>query len=211
LVHYIEVVPSDIALANRLAGEVLGRSLDELPPQTRLLLTTLHGWIEAEIRRLSITRAEFRFTRRQVRELTGWGDTQLRVHLGRLAELEYLLEHGGRRGQAFQYELAYGGEGEDGEPFLMGLIDADTLGSKPMTASSRGPDAGFAGASRPQSGPIAAALRGPGLPVQSSMAAACSEMDGIDPETTRQGEPHSLPSCRNGATAFPLAANPAAE
>jgi hypothetical protein len=211
LVHYIEVVPSDIALANRLAGEVLGRSLDELPPQTRLLLTTLHDWIEAEIRRLSITRAEFRFTRRQVRELTGWGDTQLRVHLGRLAELEYLLEHGGRRGQAFQYELAYGGEGEDGQPFLMGLIDADTLESKPMTASSRGPDAGFAGGSRPQSGPIAAALRGPGLPVQPSMAAACSEMDGIGPETARQGEPHSLPSYRNGATAFPLAANPAAE
>jgi DNA primase len=28
-------IPADIALANRLAHEVLGRSLDELPPQTR--------------------------------------------------------------------------------------------------------------------------------------------------------------------------------
>src|SRR5690606_28595878 len=37
-VEYIEVTLDDIALANRLAHEVLGRSLDELPPQTRRVL-----------------------------------------------------------------------------------------------------------------------------------------------------------------------------
>ena len=37
-VDYIEVTLDDIALANELAPEVLGRSLDELPPQTRRLL-----------------------------------------------------------------------------------------------------------------------------------------------------------------------------
>ena len=31
---YVEVTPDDIATANRLAHEILGRSLDELPPQT---------------------------------------------------------------------------------------------------------------------------------------------------------------------------------
>ena len=36
--HYIEVTLQDIAAANTLAHEVLGRSLDELPPQTRRLL-----------------------------------------------------------------------------------------------------------------------------------------------------------------------------
>jgi DNA primase len=36
--EYIEVTLEDIALANELAPEVLGRSLDELPPQTRRLL-----------------------------------------------------------------------------------------------------------------------------------------------------------------------------
>ena len=35
--EYIEVELDDIALANRLAHEVLGRTLDELPPQTRRL------------------------------------------------------------------------------------------------------------------------------------------------------------------------------
>jgi len=35
--RYIEVTLPDIALANQLAHEVLGRTLDELPPQTRRL------------------------------------------------------------------------------------------------------------------------------------------------------------------------------
>ena len=40
-VPYIEVTLDDIAVANRLAHQVLGRSLDELPPQTRRLLLAL--------------------------------------------------------------------------------------------------------------------------------------------------------------------------
>ena len=39
-IEYIEVTIEDIEIANRLAHEVLGRSLDELPPQTRRLLLT---------------------------------------------------------------------------------------------------------------------------------------------------------------------------
>jgi hypothetical protein len=38
VIEYIEVQKSDIALANKLAHEVLGRTLDEMPPQTRKLL-----------------------------------------------------------------------------------------------------------------------------------------------------------------------------
>jgi hypothetical protein len=109
------------ALAHRLAHEVLGRTLDELPPQTRRLLQTLNGWAGEECTRLAVRRPEFRFSRRQVRELTGWGDTQLKIHLARLAELEYLLVHRVKAGQGFEYELLYDGEGEAGERFLMGL------------------------------------------------------------------------------------------
>ena len=42
--HYIEVTLQDIAAANTLAHEVLGRSLDEQPPQTRRLLELLEQW-----------------------------------------------------------------------------------------------------------------------------------------------------------------------
>jgi site-specific recombinase XerC len=70
--------------------------MDELLPQTRKLLLLLHEWVNGECSRLNIPQADFRFTRRQVREALGWGDTQLKVHLGRLTELEYLVAHRGR-------------------------------------------------------------------------------------------------------------------
>src|SRR5271155_3650221 len=47
-VEYIEVALADIAVANRLAHEVLGRSLDELPPQTRRLLLAVDEMVTAE-------------------------------------------------------------------------------------------------------------------------------------------------------------------
>ena len=81
-VEYIEVTLDDIAVANRLTAEVLGRSLDELPPQTRRLLLLVDAMVAAECKRQKIERKDYRFSRREVRAVTGWGDTQLRLHLG---------------------------------------------------------------------------------------------------------------------------------
>jgi hypothetical protein len=72
-------------------------------------------------------RADFRFSRRDVRASTGWGDTQLKVHLHRLEELEYLLAHRGGRGQSFVYELLFESKGDDSKPMLPGLIDVARL------------------------------------------------------------------------------------
>ena len=58
-------------IANRLAHEVLGRSLDELPPQTRRLLLLTDEMVSAECQRQKIERADFRFSRRDVRVFTG--------------------------------------------------------------------------------------------------------------------------------------------
>jgi len=124
-IEYVEVELGDIALANRLAHEVLGRSLDELPPQTRNLLNQLLAMVREACEREGLERREYHFTRRQVRETTCWGDTQLKIHLARLVELEYLLVH--RKGQTFCYELAYAGEGSEGQRFLIGLLDPDDL------------------------------------------------------------------------------------
>ena len=124
-IEYVEVIPADIALANRLAHEVLGRSLDELPPQTRNLLDQLLVMVSEACEREGLERREYHFTRRQVREHTCWGDTQLKIHLARLVELEYLLIH--RKGQTFWYELAYAGEGSDGQRFMVGLLDPEQL------------------------------------------------------------------------------------
>jgi DNA primase catalytic core len=124
-VEYIEATLEDIATANRLAAEVLGRSLDELPPQTRRLLELLDGWVTKETERLKKGRADFLFSRRDLRAAAGWGDTQLKVHLARLVDLEYLLIHRGGRGQSFVYELLY--EKADGSRFVPGLIGIEKL------------------------------------------------------------------------------------
>jgi len=129
-VEYIEVAISDIAVANRLAHEVLGRSLDELPPQTRRLLLSVDEMVTAECERQKMERADYRFSRRDVRAYTGWGDTQLKIHLHRLEELEYLLIHRGGRGQSIVYELMFARPSDGGKPVLGGLIDIDKLGKK---------------------------------------------------------------------------------
>jgi DNA primase catalytic core len=165
--RYLEVQPSDIELANELAQEVLGRTVDELLPQTRKLLTLLHAWVKEECGRLGVEQADFRFTRRQAREAVGWGDSQLKIHLDRLMELEFLLAHRGRQGQTYTYELLYQGEDAEGRARLLGLIDgvqlqaaAMTMTSRGWEATSRGEDATFPGASRGGLGPFSEGSRG---------------------------------------------------
>ena len=126
----------DIATANRLAGEVLGRSLDELPPQTRRFLLLLEAFVVERCEALRVGREDFRFSRRDVRAGTRWSCDQVRVHLDRLVELEYVLVHRGGRGQSFEYELLYDGQGKDGRPFLTGLIDADALEAQSPVAGT---------------------------------------------------------------------------
>jgi hypothetical protein len=126
--EYIDVTPADIEQANRLLREVLGRSLDELAPQTRRLLSLLDDMVQAACQKHQVPRSEYHFTRRQVREFCGWTDFMVRTHLGRLVELEYVLVHRGGRGQSFVYELLYQERpGSEARPDAMGLMDARTL------------------------------------------------------------------------------------
>lgn len=133
---YINVDRNDIAVANGIAGEVLGRSLDELSPQTRSLLNQLHTFVHSQSKLANVPRDSFRFTRRDLREAIHWSDSQVRTHLDRLVELEYVLVHRGRGGQRYIYELLYNGEGAEDQPFLMGLIDPAKLKHPSSIATS---------------------------------------------------------------------------
>lgn len=160
-VEYVEVSAADIALANRLAHAVLGRSLDELPPQTRRVLAALDAWVSEQAGVQGVERLAVRFTRRAVRGPLGLSDTQLRVHLDRLVTLEYVRQHSGQNGSLYTYSLAFDGHSEDEAPQLMGLASADqtpTLRGKTATLRGRTPD--LAATLRPPCGDPAAPLRG---------------------------------------------------
>jgi len=110
IIEYIEVTKKDIEVADRLAASLLGRSLDELPPQTRKLWEQIQKMTKASAVRLAVDLAEVRFSRRELRDLTGWGQTQLRVHLSRLVEMEYLAPFRGPRNQILYQICEYDGD-----------------------------------------------------------------------------------------------------
>jgi DNA primase catalytic core len=126
-IEYVEVRVEDVEVANRLTHEALGRSLDELSVQTRWLLELITAMVAERCTQLAIQRSDYRFTRRDVREYATWSDFQVKMHMRKLEELEYVLVHRGGRGQSFVYELLYDGAGRDGKPFLVGLIDVAAL------------------------------------------------------------------------------------
>jgi hypothetical protein len=156
-VEYIEVTLDDIKTANRLAAAVLGRCLDELPPQTYRLLELLDGMVTEACRQQDIGRANCRFTRRQLRETTGWGNTQLKAHLRRLVELEYVIVHRYRHVRRHLYELNYSGAGNviDGK-LLAGLVDVEQLRQVDRSGSQAdrsGQNGDWSGHGRPLVGP----------------------------------------------------------
>jgi hypothetical protein len=178
-VRYIEVTRDDITVANRLAHEVLGRSLDELPPQTQRLLGLLSEMVGKQAETQGLERADVRFTRRQVREHTGWTDFPVRMHLEKLVALEYVLVHRGGPGQRFVYELLWDGQGQEGETFLAGLLDVEHLEASGTTRNREGSDADCEGAVSPGRGPLEATL-------SLDENGASSRTDGASSETARR-------------------------
>jgi hypothetical protein len=132
-----------------------------MPPQTRRLLELIERLVAERCKTAKMERPDVLFSRRQVREFTGWGDTQLKVHLGRLAELEYVLTHRADHGQGHVYELVYDGAGKDGGRFLPGLLDVEKLrAAHDYDAQRSGQNGERSGAGRPPVGGWSAGGRG---------------------------------------------------
>lgn len=141
-IEVLRVQPEDITLANRLASEVLARSLDELPPQTRKLWNHIRELVKA--RRDEHAKAATFFSRRELRQRCGWSETQVRVHLQRLDDLEYIARKLGRQGVGFVYEPLAPLDDESGR-WHVRLIDAAKL---PLQSHFAGETECFADPSR---------------------------------------------------------------
>ncbi|MES9904934.1 MAG: CHC2 zinc finger domain-containing protein [Sedimenticola sp.] len=197
LLQFIEVTTGDIEIANKLAHEVLGRTLDELPPQTRKLLQHIHAMVKHSCKQSGVEPSDYRFSRKEVRTSIGWTDFQIKKHITRLQEMEYLLVHRGGRGQSFVYELLYQGEGEDGKTFLLGLTGMEKLHcdnkKKPLKRKKK-----------PSSSPQVAAKAPPSSPLKNPANPTTTGLNGHEDNKQREkGLPlkKDLPSCHTPATA----------
>ena len=133
---FIRVTLDDIALANQLAPELLGRSLDELPPQTRRLLGTIKTIVRERMQAQEIEQRLALFTRRDLRERTGWSEYQVRVHLAKLESLEYVDRRWGHQGKRCAHELLVDAD-EPENAWHIGLLDVAALRKRvPVTAPS---------------------------------------------------------------------------
>ena len=133
---YILVTLGDIEKANEIATEVLGRSLDELSPSSRKLLNLIKKMSMSETGSQNPETGETSFTRRDIREYSGWSDFQVKTHIRQLVELEYLYSLTGRKGREYVYELIYqendkeNNDSDENRKFMIGLADIAEVKSK---------------------------------------------------------------------------------
>ena len=125
--RYVNVELEDIRLANELAVEVLGHSLDELSPPSRRLLEIIRDFVLEKSEGLGVEPGEFQFSRRDIREYACWPDYQVKRYIKQLVDLEYLVTVTGRRGKRYVYALRYGDEVSPGKRYLACLVDVDKL------------------------------------------------------------------------------------
>ncbi|MDY6973766.1 MAG: hypothetical protein SV775_15805, partial [Thermodesulfobacteriota bacterium] len=125
--EYIEATLADIDKANKLANEVLGQSLDELAKPSRTLLSAIYNMVKEIAEKQDIPLDEVYFTRRMIREYTGWTDWQIRTHIRQLEDLEYLYVHIGARGKEYAYALHYHGQGEESDKCYLNLTPVEEI------------------------------------------------------------------------------------
>ncbi|MFH0783501.1 MAG: CHC2 zinc finger domain-containing protein [Pseudomonadota bacterium] len=128
-VEYIEVSLEDIDTANRLANVVLGQSMDELAKPSRTLLSLIYAMVKEQAEKDNRPIDEIFFTRRMIREYTGWTDWQIRAHIKQLEELEYIGARISSIGKEYSYILNYQGqaEGEEQDKCYLNLTTIEQI------------------------------------------------------------------------------------
>jgi hypothetical protein len=144
---YLEATPGDIATAADIAAAVLGRCLDDLPPQTRRLWDGLRAFVVAQASAQGLTADRVRFTRRQAQQALGWSYGQVRIHLDRLVQQDYVLASASGPGRIADYALVPGIDDDaPASPVLpMQTAPTDAAPDVGMTTTLQGVCRGFAG------------------------------------------------------------------
>ena len=92
--EYVEADREDIETARKLSNEILGRSLDDLNSVSRDLLQQIARMVgerttaqKASEHRRNLRPAGLTFTRRDIREYTGWPHTRVARYLKQLLDM----------------------------------------------------------------------------------------------------------------------------
>ena len=111
-IEYVQATQQDIDLALELGREVFARNVDDVSPTARQLLAGIVLLVKEkydEMKSLDPDRElymyEVPFTRKELREETGWSETQVRRNIDQLVELGYVGRIHGRQGSTFRYLL----------------------------------------------------------------------------------------------------------
>lgn len=113
----VEAIQRDVDLALELGKAVFMRNLDDVSPTGRALLreikkltTEKYDHMKALDPKRDLCLSEVPFTRKELRESTGWSETQIRQNIEPLVELGYLGRLSGRQGSTFRYVMLDDGE-----------------------------------------------------------------------------------------------------
>jgi len=118
---YIEVDETDIEIGNKLAVEILGKTLDELSIPARDLLELIDKMLSARLAEIvkkegkenGTFKRDLTFTRRELREFSGWTNTRLHNHIKELVCMEYIVMESGRINSIQTYKMLFNGKTDE--------------------------------------------------------------------------------------------------
>lgn len=105
-VAYIEVVPADVAIANRLTVSCLARALSGLTGPTEELLFAIRTFVTDESDTRGCDVLSVVFSRKDLRERTRVSNSQLHDSLEELVQMDYIEVVAGSFGKRYVYTLA---------------------------------------------------------------------------------------------------------
>jgi DNA primase len=108
--EFVQATQADVDLALELGREAFIRDLDDVSPTGRALLAEILKLATEKYTAMKADQPELLlcqvpFTRKELRDDTGWSETQVRNVCEHLAELGYLGRIAGRQGSACRYVL----------------------------------------------------------------------------------------------------------
>ncbi len=108
VIKYVESSIDDYKIAYDIIKKILAATLDEMPKNSRDLLAIIQEYVKMKQKKTKLTVERITFTRREIREYSKWSNDQIKNHIKKLEDMEYLIVTKGARGQQYVYALVDG-------------------------------------------------------------------------------------------------------